>query len=69
MFTVVRVQGRGDAGTITLRAVYPDGSIWWLITVYEMRDAQIARSTSFFAPEFEPAPWRAPFVEVRARSS
>ena len=65
LFTVVRVQGRGDAGTVTLRARYPDGSWWWIVVVYEMRDGRIARSTSFFAPEFEAPEWRAPFVERR----
>jgi ketosteroid isomerase-like protein len=66
LFTVVRVQGRGDAGTTTLRARYPDGSWWWIVVVYELRDGRIARSTSFFAPEFEAPEWRAPFVERRA---
>ncbi len=68
LFTVVRVQGRGDAGTMTLRARYPDGSLWWIVVVYELRDGRIARSTSFFAPEFEAPEWRAPFVERRAAS-
>jgi len=65
LFTVVRVQGRGDAGTTTLRARYPDGSWWWIVVVYELRDGRIARSTSFFAPQFEAPAWRAPFVERR----
>ena len=65
LFTVVRVQGRGDAGTTTLRARYPDGSWWWIVVVYELRDGRIARSTSFFAPQFEAPEWRAPFVERR----
>jgi hypothetical protein len=66
LFTVVRVQGRGDAGTTTLRARYPDGSWWWIVVVYELRDGRIARSTSFFAPTFEAPGWRAPYVERRA---
>jgi len=66
LFTVVRVQGRGNAGTTTLRARYPDGSWWWIVAVYELRDGQIARSTSFFAPQFEAPEWRAPFVERQA---
>lgn len=66
LFTVVRVQGRGDAGTTTLRARYPDGSWWWIVVVYELRDGRIARSTTFFAPQFEAPEWRAPFVERQA---
>ena len=66
MFTVVRVQGRGDAGTTTLQARYPDGSRWWIVVLYELRDGRIARQTSFFAPEFDAPEWRAPYVERRA---
>jgi ketosteroid isomerase-like protein len=65
LFTVVRVQGRGDAGTTTLRARYPDGTWWWIVVIYELRDGRIARSMSFFAPQFAAPAWRAPFVERR----
>jgi ketosteroid isomerase-like protein len=63
LFTVVRVQGRGDAGTTTLRTRYADGTWWWIVIVYELRDGRIATSASYFAPEFQPAEWRAAFVE------
>ncbi len=66
LFTVVRVQGRGDAGTTTLRARYPDGSWWWIVVIYNLRDGRIARSTSYFAPQFEAPAWRAPYAERRA---
>ena len=65
LFTVVHVQGRGDAGTITLRNRYPDGTWWWIVIVYELRDGRIARSSLFFAPEFEAPEWRAEFAEPR----
>jgi hypothetical protein len=54
LFTVVRVQGRGDAGTITLRTRYPDGKWWWVIIVYELRGDRVAHSNTFFAPELGP---------------
>jgi hypothetical protein len=57
MFTVVKVQGRGHAGTITLRTRYPDGTWWWVIVIYELREDRIARSTTFFAEEMEPRDW------------
>jgi hypothetical protein len=61
-------QGRGDAGTTRLRARCPGGPWWWIVVVDELRDRRSARSTSFFAPEFEAPAWRAPFVEWRAAS-
>ena len=64
LFTVVHVQGRGDAGTITLKSRYPDGSWWWIVVVYETSGGRIVHSSKFFGPEFEPAPFRAPFVEL-----
>jgi hypothetical protein len=63
LFTVVHVQGRGDAGTITLKTRFPDGVWWWVVVIYEVRGDKIARASIFFAPEFPPAEWRAEFVE------
>ncbi|HXJ63423.1 MAG TPA: nuclear transport factor 2 family protein [Actinomycetota bacterium] len=57
LYTVVRVQGRGDAGTITVRTRYPDGKWWWVIVIYELRGDRIARSTTFFAEEMQPTDW------------
>ena len=59
LYTVVRVQGRGDAGTITIRTRYPDGKWWWVIVIYELRGNRIVRSTTFFAEEMEPTNWAA----------
>jgi ketosteroid isomerase-like protein len=61
MYTLVTVDGSGDRGTAIVRARYPDGSRWWVVNLYELRDGRIARSRNFFAPEFEPPDWRAPF--------
>jgi ketosteroid isomerase-like protein len=68
-FTVIRVEGAGDEGTYTLRTRYPDGSSWWTIGFYHLRDGRIDRATVFFAPEFEAPAWRAPYAERKAESS
>ncbi len=60
-FTLVAVDGSGDRGTSIIRVRYPDGSRWWAVNLYELRDGKIARSRSFFAPELEPPEWRAPY--------
>ena len=62
-YTLVTVQGSGDRGAAMVRVRYPDGSRWWAVNLYEVRDGKIARSRSFFAPELEPPDWRAPFRE------
>jgi len=63
MFTVMKVEGSGTVGTATFMTRYPDGSTWWVVTMYELRGEQIARSTTFFAPLFEAPEWRASCVE------
>ena len=63
-YTVIGINGSGDRGTAIIRAHYPDGSWWWVVNLYELRDGKLARSRAFFAPEFEPPDWRAPFRET-----
>ncbi len=62
-FTLIHAEGTGNVGTATFRNRYPDGSIWWVINLVEMRGDKIARSTMFFAPIFEAPEWRKPYVE------
>jgi ketosteroid isomerase-like protein len=60
-YTLIAVDGSGGRGTAVVRVRYPDGSLWWALTVYELRDGRIGRLRTFFAPDFEPPDWRAPF--------
>ena len=61
--TVVSVEGGGSSGVAVWRVNYPDGSRWWVINLYHLRDGRIDRMTSFFAPEFPAPAWRAAYVE------
>jgi hypothetical protein len=61
MYTVVAVEGSGDNGTAIYRTRYPDGSMWWVINLYELRDRRVAKVRTFFAPDFEAPGWREPF--------
>jgi len=63
-YTLVTVDGSGNHGTALNRVRYPDGSRWWAVNLYELRDAKIAHSRSFFAPEFEPPEWRIPYHDA-----
>ena len=64
-FIFVRAEGTGNVGVSARRARCPDGSAWWVVNFYELRDGRLARSTTFFAPTFEAPAWRKPFVELR----
>lgn len=66
-FAVVRVEGAGDSGVATVRATYPDGSQWWIVSIYSLKGDRIARMRTFFAPDFPAPEWRAQWVETPAR--
>jgi ketosteroid isomerase-like protein len=63
MYTIQRVVGNGDFwwgdGTVS----YPDGSMWSLAVLVQVRDGKIYRETDYFAAPFDPPAWRAPWVE------
>jgi len=64
-FTFVRVEGTGNVGTAAFKARYPDGTVWWVISLYELRGEKVAKSTAFFAPLFEAPAWRKPYVDAK----
>jgi hypothetical protein len=63
-YTLVTVDGSGERGTSIIRVRYPDGSRWWAVNLYRLRDGKIAHFRAFFAPEFEPPDWRHPFHDT-----
>jgi hypothetical protein len=62
-FSVVRIEGGGTNGSVALKGIYPDKSVWWIIVLYQLRGDRICRSSTFFAPEFPPPEWRAGHIE------
>jgi SnoaL-like protein len=67
-FTLLRIEGSGDTFTGVSRGRYPDGTDWHIVTIGQIRDGLVWRAETFFAPAFEPPPWRTPWVEVKPRS-
>ena len=63
-YTVIAVKGSDDQGTAVVRVRYPDGSWWWAVNLYELRDDRVARMRVYFAPDFEAPDWRAPYREA-----
>jgi len=68
MLTPIRVIGSEGTYTTTVPIRYPDAT-WHLIAISEIRDGLVVRSVQYWAAEFPPADWRAPFVEPRLRST
>ncbi len=62
-FTVLRVEGSGNAYTYVAAVQYPSGETWQMIAIVELRNGKIARSTTWYAAPFPAPDWRAPFVE------
>jgi hypothetical protein len=62
-YTVVRITDAGESGTGIIRIRYPDGSEWWMIALFEIKDDLLFRQTTFFAEPFEAPDWRAQWVE------
>lgn len=53
--------------TIIQRVQYPDGLIWHVVTIAELRDDRVYRVENYFAPETEPAEWRRGMAELLPR--
>ena len=62
-YTLVRVDGSGDLHVITARIRYPDGSWWRAVFHARLKDGKLWRTTSYYAPEFDPPAWRSQWVE------
>lgn len=63
-FTLLRVDGSGDIYTYVANGLYPDGSEWFSISLIELRDSKIFKSTTYFAQPFEAPDWRSKWVEM-----
>ena len=64
-FTVVKIEGTGDQLTSYVKAKYPDGSDWYIVTFSSYRDGRMIKRVDFYAPCFEPPAWRSEWVETR----
>ena len=62
-FNVMRIEGSGDVYTYVGTVRYSNGETWQIISIAELRDGKIARTTTWYAAPFEAPEWRAPYVE------
>lgn len=62
-FSVLRIEGSGDVYTYVGTARYPNGETWQMISIIELRQGKVAKTTTWYAAPFDAPDWRAPFVE------
>jgi len=62
-YTVVRVTESGSEGTGVIKVRYGDGSEWWMLALFQLKDDLLYRQTTFFAGPFEAPEWRSRWVE------
>ena len=62
-FTFERIAGSGDTWWGEGRAHYPDGSTWFVATMYKLRAGRILHEVTYWALPFDPPAWRAQWVE------
>lgn len=63
-FTYERIAGSGDTWWGEGTARYPDGSTWYVASMYRLRGGRVFRETTYWALPFDPPPWRAEWVEA-----
>jgi len=63
-FNVVKVEDAADQIASYLKAKYPDGSEWYIVSFATFRDGKIAKWVGFFAPFYESPQWRTEWVEI-----
>lgn len=61
--TIHRVVGSGDLWWADGTSAYPDGSIWFIAALLELRGGKMYRETWYFGPPFDAPAWRAEWVE------
>lgn len=62
-YTVLPLAGP-ERYTTVVKTTYPDGSIWHVVSIVQVRDGKFASTETYFAPAFDPPEWRSDIVEV-----
>jgi SnoaL-like domain len=61
--TVLLVAGSGDFWWSEWRVTYPDGAVYLVVDLLELRDGLVHRETVYWAQPFEAPGWRGPWVD------
>ena len=61
--TVMRVAGSGDFWWSEWRVTYPNGEVYLVVDLIELREGLVHRETVYWAAPFEAPAWRSPWVD------
>ena len=61
--TYQRIAGSGEVWWADAIGHYPDGSTWFAVGLFEIRDGKVRKERWFFAPPLPAPEWRAQWVE------
>ena len=64
--TGIRVAGSGDFWWSEWRLTYPNGDVYFVVDLFELRDGLIYRETVYWAEPFDAPSWRGPWVHDEA---
>jgi hypothetical protein len=67
--TVLKVAGSGDFWWGEWVMTYPDGAVYHVVDLIELRDGLVHHESVYWAPPFEAPEWRRPFVETADQTS
>jgi hypothetical protein len=60
-FTVRNVLRSGDLAVAEVDELYPEGSVWNDVFIFELRDGLVASMTAYFGEPFPAPEWRRPY--------
>jgi hypothetical protein len=61
--TAMRVAGSGDFWWSEWRLTYPNGEVYLVVDLLELRDGLVHHETVYWASPFDAPAWRAPWVD------
>jgi len=62
--TMLRIGGSGEFWWSEWVMTYPDGQMYHVVDLIELRDRLVHRETVYWAPPFAAPDWRRPFVDI-----
>jgi len=67
-FTPRRIRVAGDLAVAEHQGQYPDGSIWFVVTIREFEDGRVVHEADYFSQGFEAPEWRSDWVTQLERT-
>ncbi len=63
MFKTIETDGYEDSAVGVVKSRYPDGTVWFVISIVQAHHGKIVHSVQYFAPIYDAPKWRSRWVE------